>query len=206
VTTASGQTPVDAVRSALTDHGPLIMTMAVYNDFFSYRSGVYTYVSGGLAGYHAVLTVGYDDANQCFIVKNSWGSGWGESGFFRIAYSEITSAVEFGYETIAYEGNDPPPPPPTCNYASSKLFSTAGGTGAIAVTPADGCTWTAASNASWISITSGANGTGFGIVQYKVAGNTGASRTANITVQGQAYPITQAGTSTLSADATRRMP
>jgi C1A family cysteine protease len=143
VTTASGQTPVDAVKAALVDNGPLVMTMNVYYDFFSYTGGVYSHVSGSFAGGHAVLTVGYDDANQCFIVKNSWGAYWGESGFFRIAYSEITGSSQFGYETIAYEGNDPPPPPPTCNYTSTKLFSAAGGTGAIAVTPADGCAWTA---------------------------------------------------------------
>jgi C1A family cysteine protease len=205
VQATGGQTAVDAVKAALTDHGPLLMTMAVYGDFFSYYGGVYTHVSGSLAGYHAVLTVGYDDANQCFIVKNSWGTYWGESGFFRIAYSEITGASEFGYETIAYEGNDPPPPPPTCNYTSSKLFSSAGGSGAIAVTPGDGCAWTATSSASWITITSGASGTGAGTVQYAVAPATGASsRTGAITIQGQAFSITQAGTATVSADARRR--
>jgi C1A family cysteine protease len=205
VTTASGQTPVDAVKAALVDNGPLVMTMNVYYDFFSYTGGVYSHVSGGFAGGHAILTVGYDDANQCFIVKNSWGAGWGESGFFRIAYSEITSDVEFGYETIAYEGDDPPPPPPTCDYTSSKLFSSAGGTGAIAVNPAGGCAWTAASSASWITITSGVNGTGPGTVLYTVTPATGASsRTGTITIQGQTYPITQAGTATVSSDAGRR--
>jgi C1A family cysteine protease len=205
VTSANGQTPVDAVKSALTDHGPLIMTMHVYGDFMYYGGGVYTHVSGSWAGDHAILTVGYDDANQCFIVKNSWGTGWGESGFFRIAYSEITGDSKFGYWTIAFEGNDPPPPPPTCDYTSSKLFSSAGGTGAVAVTPADGCMWTATSSASWLSITSGASGTGPGTVQYTVQPATGSSaRTANITIQDQTFSITQAGTTAVSAAATRR--
>lgn len=195
VTTQSGQTPVDAVKSALNDHGPLVMTMNVYRDFYSYRSGVYTHVSGEYLGGHAVLTVGYDDINQCFIVKNSWGTYWGESGYFRIAYSEITGDSEFGWETLAFEGNDPPTPPPTCDYTSSKLFSSAGGAGAVAVTPADGCAWTATSSASWITITSGASGTGSGTVQYTVAPSTAtSSRAGTITVQGQTYPITQAGT------------
>jgi C1A family cysteine protease len=204
VTTQSGQTAVDAVKSALTDHGPLVMTMNVYRDFYSYVGGVYTHVSGDYLGGHAVLTVGYDDANQCFIVKNSWGAYWGESGFFRIAYSEITGDSEFGWETLAFEGNDPPTPPPTCNYTSSKLFSSAGGTGAMAVTPADGCAWTATSSASWISITSGASGTGSGTVQYTVAPATGpSSRSGTITVQGQTYPITQAGTASVASSAGR---
>ncbi len=32
---------------------------------------------------HGVLLVGYDDSEQSYILKNSWGGGWGESGFFR---------------------------------------------------------------------------------------------------------------------------
>ena len=45
VTTASGQTPVDAVKSALTEHGPLIMTMHVYCDFFATTAAVCTPMS-----------------------------------------------------------------------------------------------------------------------------------------------------------------
>jgi C1A family cysteine protease len=204
VTAANGQTPVDAVKTALTEHGPLIMTMHVYYDFMYYGGGVYTHTSGSYDGDHAILTVGYDDANQCFIVKNSWGTGWGESGFFRIAYSEITGDSKFGYWTIAFVGNDPPPPPPTCDYTSSKLFASAGGTGSIAVSPPDGCAWSATSNASWITLTT-ASGTGTGAVQYTVVPNaTAASRTGTITIQGQAFPITQAGTSSVPANTARR--
>jgi C1A family cysteine protease len=49
------------------------------------------------------LIVGYNDAEQYFIVKNSWGTGWGEAGYFRIAYSELTSVATFAYSNIAYE-------------------------------------------------------------------------------------------------------
>ena len=38
-----------------------------------------------LEGGHAVLAVGYDDAAQCFIVRNSWGTGWGIKGYFTAA-------------------------------------------------------------------------------------------------------------------------
>ena len=97
-----GTTPTtDALKQALSTYGPLVTTMAVYSDFMNYASGVYAYTSGGLEGYHAILLVGYDDAGQYFIVKNSWGTRWGESGYFRIAYSELTSVTQFGYETIA---------------------------------------------------------------------------------------------------------
>ncbi len=100
-----GTTPTTAaIKNALYTYGPLATTMAVYSDFFSYNSGVYKYASGYLAGYHAIVLVGYNDAGQYFIVKNSWGSGWGEQGYFRIAYSELTSDTQFGYETLAQTG------------------------------------------------------------------------------------------------------
>lgn len=100
-----GTTPTTAaLKNALYTYGPLATTMAVYSDFFNYSSGVYKYTSGYLAGYHAIIIVGYNDSSQYFIVKNSWGAGWGEQGYFRIAYSELTSATQFGYETIAQTG------------------------------------------------------------------------------------------------------
>jgi len=82
------------IQSALHNYGPVYVGFAVYNDFFSYSGGYYEYSSGGLAGYHAVCIVGYDDTG--FKVKNSWGTGWGESGYFRIKYSQMTNSVQFG--------------------------------------------------------------------------------------------------------------
>jgi len=96
-----------AIKAALGTYGPLATTMAVYYDFYSYKSGVYEHTIGALQGYHAVLIVGYQDDPQIsgggyFIVKNSWGTGWGEKGFFNIAYSQLASTVAFGQFTIAY--------------------------------------------------------------------------------------------------------
>jgi hypothetical protein len=80
-----------------------------------YTSGIYSRThNSNYSGSHAVLLIGYDDANQCFIVKNSWGADWGESGFFRIAYSELTSLTYFGEEVLAGNGvgatSSPNPP------------------------------------------------------------------------------------------------
>jgi C1A family cysteine protease len=179
---------VEALKNALFNYGPLVTTMAVYADFFYYQAGVYSYTSGDFAGYHAIFIVGYDDANKYFIVKNSWGTGWGESGYFRIAYSELNSVVHFGDSTIAYTSSNP-----TCNYSLSQFFTASGGVGSVKVTTPSECSWTAVSNdASWITIISGSDGTGSGTVTYSVSpNNSNPSRTGTLTIADQTYIITQ---------------
>jgi len=44
-----------------------------------------------ILGGHAVLGVGYDDSIQCFIIRNSWGIGWGQKGYFTMPYAYITN-------------------------------------------------------------------------------------------------------------------
>ncbi len=43
-------------------------------------------------GGHAVMAVGYEEANQWFIVRNSWGTGWGMAGYFTMPYAYLTQA------------------------------------------------------------------------------------------------------------------
>ena len=95
---------VQDIKNALYTYGPVLATFYVYNDFFSYSGGVYSYTTGAYAGAHAVLIVGYDDNYQAFIVKNSWGSGWGMSGYFMVAYTEVGGTSSFGYSALAYDG------------------------------------------------------------------------------------------------------
>jgi len=64
---------VEAIKNALFTKGPLVSTMVVHDDFYAYTGGIYRYTTGNTAANHAVLIVGYDDIEQYFIVKNSWG-------------------------------------------------------------------------------------------------------------------------------------
>jgi hypothetical protein len=96
----------------------------------------------------------------------------------------------------------PPPTPPTtpaCTYTInpvSQAIGATGGTGApVTVMAATGCAWTAASNASWITLSSGANGSGNGSVAFTVAANTGASRSGTITIATLTFTVTQAAAS-----------
>jgi C1A family cysteine protease len=43
-------------------------------------------------GGHAVMAAGYDDSKQWFIIRNSWGSGWGMKGYFTLPYTYVTDS------------------------------------------------------------------------------------------------------------------
>ncbi len=82
---------------------PVWTTLMVYADFYAYKSGVYRHVVGPLMGGHAVLMVGYNDTTRSFTCKNSWGASWGESGYFRVAYSQLApGGCQFGRWTQDY--------------------------------------------------------------------------------------------------------
>src|SRR5512142_1438320 len=69
---------------------------------------------------------------------------------------------------------------------SASAPSTGTTAGGITVVTGTACSWTAVSNVAWITITSGASGSGIGSISYSVAANTtGGSRTGTLTVAGQ---------------------
>lgn len=68
--------------------GPVVGGISVFTDFLFYTSGVYRHVAGDLRGQHAICIVGYDDVIGAWIARNSWGNGWGDGGYFHIAYGE----------------------------------------------------------------------------------------------------------------------
>ena len=85
-----------------------------------------------------------------------------------------------------------------CTYVASPTSVSAvtgASSGSVAVTAGTGCTWTASSSASWLTVTSGASGSGNGSVGYAVAANTGAARSATLTVGGKTVTVTQAALS-----------
>lgn len=87
--------------------------------------------------------------------------------------------------------------PNQCSYTispTSRTYEAAGGTGTVNVTTTAACNWTANSNVAWVTINSGATGTGLGTVNFTVAANTGAaSRTGTLTIAGATFTVEQAG-------------
>jgi hypothetical protein len=85
--------------------------------------------------------------------------------------------------------------PPPCSYSispTSQSLDATGGSGTVAVTSSSGCAWTASSNASWITITTGASGSGNGSVAFNVAANSGGGRSGTLTIAGQTFTVSQA--------------
>ena len=86
-------------KNHLTNVGPCSAVLHVFNDFFSYGGGVYHHVTGPDVGLHCVEVIGYSEAQQCWICKNSWGTSFGMSGFFQIGYGEAGIDTEFPFWT-----------------------------------------------------------------------------------------------------------
>ncbi|TIN97543.1 MAG: hypothetical protein E5Y06_04685 [Mesorhizobium sp.] len=79
----------NAIKNHLSSVGPVAGCFTVYNDFFNYSGGIYHHVTGDVAGGHCVLVIGYSEAEQCWIVKNSWDTTWGIGGFGKISYDDF---------------------------------------------------------------------------------------------------------------------
>ncbi|XP_068565618.1 dipeptidyl peptidase 1 [Cebidichthys violaceus] len=93
-----------AMMLELVKNGPMGVAFEVYPDFMHYKEGIYHHT--GLADpfnpfeltNHAVLLVGYGRCHKTgqkyWIVKNSWSTGWGEDGYFRIRRGSDECAIE----------------------------------------------------------------------------------------------------------------
>jgi hypothetical protein len=94
--------------------GPLITWFDVWHDFDLYHSGVYHWQSmigtqpNFERGGHFMLVVGYDDAQGCWICRNSWGADWGDHGYVCVAYGDEKSGID-SYAKIGLQNTNPDP-------------------------------------------------------------------------------------------------
>ena len=155
-----------------------------------------TIAAGGATGNVAVSAgegcawTASSDAPWISILGSMAGAG---SGTVTFAVGPTTGPARSGTLTVAgqrvtvSQGQG-------CSYSVSpaqESIPAAGGAARVTVTAGEGCAWTAASDAPWLSIQSGASGTGNGTVNYSAAPTTGPGRTGTITVAGQRVTVTQ---------------
>jgi C1A family cysteine protease len=94
------------LKGCLAEGFPFVFGFAVYSSF----EGAEVKKTGhapmprareSLLGGHAVLAVGYDERNQWFIVRNSWGNKWGMKGYFTMPYPYLLqSSLSSDFWTI----------------------------------------------------------------------------------------------------------
>ncbi|RLF37496.1 MAG: hypothetical protein DRM99_00150 [Thermoplasmata archaeon] len=112
---------IPVIKDALLRYGPLVTSMKVYVDFLYYSGGIYTRVSDDFVGWHAVTIVGYNDTGEYWVCKNSWGTGWGENGWFKIGYHECEIEDDTMYMSGVHGNIQPFPPenPEPSNYENN---------------------------------------------------------------------------------------
>ena len=84
------------MKACLAAGYPFVFGFTVYDSFESdavAQTGAVPMPGGdeSVLGGHAVLAVGYDDASQRFLARNSWGASWGMRGYFTIPYAYLAS-------------------------------------------------------------------------------------------------------------------
>ncbi len=85
------------MKGCLASGYPFVFGFTVYESFESEdvaKTGVVPMPAHTekVLGGHAVTAVGYDDAQQRFIVRNSWGTDWGMKGYFTMPYAYLTDS------------------------------------------------------------------------------------------------------------------
>ncbi len=132
------------------------------------------------------------------ITSGASGSG---NGTVNYTVDPNTGEARAGTMTIAgrtftvSQAAAPPPAPCIVQISpTSHTHKKAKDAGTITVTAPAGCAWTAVSQASWITITAGATGSGGGVVSYSISrNNTGQTRTGTIKMGGQLFTVKQKG-------------
>ena len=111
---STGVAATEDIKQAIYMYGPVSVAVSVSGDFDSYKSGIYNGPATGTIN-HAVNIVGWDDSTKPghWIMRNSWGTSWGENGFMRIAYGSKKIGYAAAYVDIFGQvpHGDPTPSP-----------------------------------------------------------------------------------------------
>jgi C1A family cysteine protease len=113
---------IDAIKQAIYTYGPLSAGVYAGPKFQAYSSGVFNTNESGTIN-HAIVLVGWNDNPGYWILRNSWGTSWGQAGYMYIGYG--ISQVGYAANFIEYAGTpNPPTPPPTPPPVGNKPYLT----------------------------------------------------------------------------------
>jgi cathepsin L len=90
---------VSEIKDALCQHGAIATAVNATKMFLGYRSGIFDENAKGDIN-HAITIIGWDDAKHAWLLKNSWGSDWGDNGYMWIDYnSNLIGSYSYWVET-----------------------------------------------------------------------------------------------------------
>lgn len=93
LTSDTGKPTLEDIKRQLANGNPVIISIAIDNDFTSSSIKLWDINNSVYAGGHAVVLTGYDNEKQAFRLLNSWGSNWGENGYLWATYRKIEQAI-----------------------------------------------------------------------------------------------------------------
>ena len=118
-----------------------------------------------------------------------------ENGFVVAEQADSTAQLASDYGVAVYSLTTPAA---GCSFslpATSARFDASGGFGSASVQTGAACIWQAISNVPWITVTAGDAGFGVNSAGYSVSANPSTARTGTLTIGGQTFTVTQAGSS-----------
>jgi cathepsin B len=91
-----GVSGVQNIMTEIQNNGPVEAAFSVYQDFLTYKSGVYQHSTGQMLGGHAVKILGWgtEGGRDYWLVANSWNEDWGDQGFFKILKGSNHCGIE----------------------------------------------------------------------------------------------------------------
>lgn len=94
------------IMSAVYDYGPIMAVIDAGDELFQYNRGPNNWRCGDKTYNHAILITGW--TNDHFIIKNSWGTGWGLNGYLYLPRYMNACNIEL-YMVIPFVKRKPPP-------------------------------------------------------------------------------------------------
>lgn len=188
---------IEAIKTAIATYGVVDAAIQTTSAFDAYSGGIYedtnTDCSGTPCEYtrtdHAIALVGWDDTEGVFLLRNSWGTSWGENGYMRIKYTSAVVACEVCYFV---------PETPTGRIELSRTALNFGTVGTLATTGGQTVTlsnggsgtldWTASTSDPWITVT-------------PTSGSGNAVLTVSVNASGRPFGTSTGSVSLFSAQA-----